>query len=131
MYNKLREYDDKISDITNTVSRNIDLYEITIKVNECIELYVVIGMELFNYSMPSLSEGPKLREIKGLHIRREKNNHSPQKIVEGIRNILEDSFSKILREELKNPRRRTARRMLLENNFYELTCLFSLVNGLF
>ena len=117
MDNKLREYDGKISDITNILSRNIDSYEITIKVNECIELYVIIGMESFIYSMPSLSEEPKLCEIKGLQIRREKITILLQNIVRGIRNIMEDLFSKILREELKNPRQRKARRMLLENNF--------------
>ena len=72
MNEKLKEYDKKIFKITNTLSYNIDLYEIIININECIELYATIGMELFNHSILSLHEDLRPCEMEKLQSRKQK-----------------------------------------------------------
>ena len=103
MNEKLKEYDKKIFQITNTLSYDIDLYEIIININECIDLYTTIGMELCNHSIPFLYEDLRPCEIEELQSRKQKVTTLLQKIAESIKNEIDKLFSKIFKEELKNP----------------------------
>ena len=53
-----------------------------------------------------------------------------RRIAKGLREKMDDVFLKILREELQNSRQQTAKRLMIEDCFYELMDLFSLVNSI-
>ena len=85
-------------------------------------------MDLFNRTITSLQEQSGLHEIERPKLCKERVNTLLRKIARGLRDKMDKLFLKILREDLQNPRRQTGKRMIFENNFFELMELFSLVN---
>ena len=80
---QLNEYDRKISQFADTLSHNINLYETTIKVNECVKLYVTMRTDLNNHIIPSLQEKSKIREMERLKLYKKKCTPCAEELLKG------------------------------------------------
>ena len=121
----MNNYNERIVHFREGLTLELNMHELTVKINEGLGLYVEIKTDLFTQTLPPLRGGIDEQTVAELQSYKKEMTFLLHKIAEEkIGNKFEKLFSEYLTEELKNPRNHTMKKELLERESKELKRLF-------